>query len=67
MTCIASRNVNDVSFVDGAVFGEWEGDICCLMEMAFHVTRIKHVSHFSWQARYLVRLEGDICCSAHCQ
>ena len=21
--------------------------------------------HFSWQAQYLVRLEGDTCCSAH--
>ena len=23
--------------------------------------------HFSWQAQYLVRLEGDICCSTHCK
>ena len=23
--------------------------------------------HFSWQAQYLVRLEGDTCCSAHCK
>ena len=22
--------------------------------------------HFSWQAQYLVMLEGDSCCSAHC-
>ena len=21
--------------------------------------------HFSWQAQYLVRLDGDTCCSAH--
>ena len=24
-------------------------------------------AHFSWQAQYLVRLEGDICCSTHCK
>ena len=24
-------------------------------------------SHFAWQAQYLVRLEGDACCSAHCK
>ena len=23
--------------------------------------------HFSWQAQYLVRLDGDTCCSAHCK
>ena len=23
--------------------------------------------YFSWQAQYLVRLEGDTCCSAHCK
>ena len=23
--------------------------------------------HFAWQAQYLVSLEGDICCSAHCK
>ena len=23
--------------------------------------------HFSWQAQYLVSLEGDICCSTHCK
>ena len=31
------------------------------------VTRINHESHFSWQAQYLVRLEGESCCSAHCK
>ena len=24
-------------------------------------------SHFSWQAQYLVMLEGNLCCSAHCK
>ena len=28
---------------------------------------INHESHFLWQAKYLVRLEGDACCSAHCK
>ena len=23
--------------------------------------------HFSWQAQYLVRLDNDMCCSAHCK
>ena len=23
--------------------------------------------HFSWQAQYLVSLEGDICCPTHCK
>ena len=24
-------------------------------------------AHFAWQAQYLVRLEVDACCSAHCK
>ena len=24
-------------------------------------------AHFAWQAQYLVRLEGDASCSAHCK
>ena len=32
-----------------------------------YVTRIYHDIHFSWQAQYLVQLEGDSCCSAHCK
>ena len=32
-----------------------------------YVTTIKHASHSVWQAQYLVRLEGDTCCSAHCK
>ena len=31
-----------------------------------YVTRIND-AHHSWQAQYLVRLEGDACCSAHCK
>ena len=30
-----------------------------------YVRTIKQSSHFSWQAQYLVRLDGDTCCSAH--
>ena len=28
-------------------------------------TRINHKIHFAWQAQYLVKVEGDSCCSAH--
>ena len=30
-----------------------------------YVTRINHEIHFAWQAQYLVKVEGDSCCSAH--
>ena len=32
-----------------------------------YVTTINDAHHFSWQGQYLVRLEGDACCSAHCK
>ena len=32
-----------------------------------YVMWINHEIHFAWQAQYLVRLEGDVCCSAHCK
>ena len=32
-----------------------------------YVMRINHAIHFAWQAQYLVRLEGDACCIAHCK
>ena len=31
------------------------------------VTRINHEIHFAWQAQYLVSLDYDTCCSAHCK
>ena len=31
------------------------------------VTRINDESHFSWQAQFLVSLDYDTCCSAHCK
>ena len=30
-------------------------------------TRINHEIHFAWQAQYLVKLEDESCCSAHCK
>ena len=30
-----------------------------------YVMQINHHIPFAWQAQYLVRLEGDACCSAH--
>ena len=30
-------------------------------------TRINHEIRFSWQAQYLVSLDYDTCCSAHCK
>ena len=30
-------------------------------------TRINHEIHFVWQAQYLVKLDCDSCCSAHCK
>ena len=32
-----------------------------------YVMRINHEIHFACQVQYLVRLEGDACCSAHCK
>ena len=32
-----------------------------------YVMRINHEIHFAWQALYLVRLEADFACAAHCK
>ena len=32
-----------------------------------YVTRINDEGDFSWQAQYLVSLDNDTCCSAHCK
>ena len=41
------------------------------LEMTFHLFSANFSEmlggHFAWQAQYLVRLEGDACCSAHCK
>ena len=31
------------------------------------VKMMNHDIHISWQGRYLVSLDNDTCCSAHCQ
>ena len=31
-----------------------------------YVSIVNHDSHFARQAQYLVQLEGDSCCCAHC-
>ena len=38
-----------------------------LVNNVSYVSRINHESHFAWQAHYLVTLEGESCCSAHCK
>ena len=41
------------------------------LEMTFHPFSANFVEildgHFSWQAQYLVSLDYDACCSAHCK
>ena len=37
----------------------------CIVNDVAYVMRINHEIHFAWLAQYLVRLEGDACCSAH--
>ena len=32
-----------------------------------YAMRTNHEIPFAWQAQYLVKLEGDACCSAHCK
>ena len=50
-----------------AVFG-WRVTFVALriVNNVSYVTTINHESHFSWQAQHLVMLEGNLCCSAHC-
>ena len=56
----------------GAVFGEvgsWRVTLVAprIVNDVSYVTTIKHASHSVWQAQYLVRLDGDTCCPAHCK
>ena len=41
------------------------------LEMTFHLFSANFFEildgHFAWQAQYLVRLDNDTCCSAHCK
>ena len=34
---------------------------------AAYVMQIIDAIHFAWQAQYLVKLDGDCCCAAHCK
>ena len=47
------------------------GRICPALEMTFDpfsgIFSDMLQRYFSWQAQYLVRLDGDTCCSAHCK
>ena len=47
------------------------GRIGPALEMTFHLFLEIFFEilqcHFSWQAQYLVRLDRDTCCSAHCK
>ena len=55
--------------VAGAVFGEVGGWLVAprIVNDVSYVMRINHEIHFAWQAQYLVKLEDDSCCSAHCK
>ena len=55
------------------ILGSWSdhGRIGPVLEMTFHLFLEIFFEilqcHFSWQAQYLVRLDRDTCCSAHCK
>ena len=54
----------------GAIFGDVGGCFLVLRALFIdgsNVSRINHESHFSWQAQYLVMLEGESWCSAQCE
>ena len=55
------------------ILGSWSdhGRIGPALEMTFHLFLEIFFEilqcHFSWQAQYLVRFDGDTSCSAHCK
>ena len=55
------------------MLGPWSdhGRIGRALEMTFHPFSANFFEildgHFSWQAQYLVSLDYDACCSAHCK
>ena len=59
MLTVAWRIVNDVSHLLTVALR--------IVNDVSNVMCINHEIHFAWQAQYLVRLEGDACCSAHCK
>ena len=58
---------------DGFMVGSWSDHarIGRALEMTFHPFSANFFEildgHFSWQAQYLVSLDYDACCSAHCK
>ena len=58
---------------DGFMVGSFSdhGRIGRALEMTFHPFSANFFEildgHFSWQAQYLVSLDYDACCSAHCK
>ena len=32
-----------------------------------YLMRMNHEILFAWEAQYLVKVEDDLCCSAHCK
>ena len=74
---VAPRIVNDVSYerrINHEIILRGRRSIWCgsnitvaprIVNDVSYVMRINHEIHFAWQAQYLVRLEGDACCSAH--
>ena len=72
MTLVVSRIVHDVSYstrMKHAIDFAWQVTLVAprIVNDVSYATRIKHASDFAWQVQYLVRLEGDTCCSAHCK
>ena len=72
MSPVALRIVNDISYVtriNHESHFAWQARPVAprIVNDVSYVRRINHESHFAWQAQYLVRLEGDTCCSAPCK
>ena len=68
-----ARRVADCRFHGRIILGSWSDHsrIVPALEMTFHLFS-KILSeilqcNFAWQAQYLVRLDRDTCCSAHCK
>ena len=74
MTLLAPRIGNDVSYVmriKHEIHFAWTCRVTFvaprIVNDVSYVTRINHEIHFARQAQYLVRLEGNSGCSAHCK
>ena len=67
--CGLTGSFSDHSRIMVGSFSDWS-QIGCAMKMTFQLFSTNFCQifggHCAWQAQYLVRLEGDICCSAHC-